>query len=76
MVYIFLAQGFEETEAIMTIDILRRGGIGLRTVGVEDRIITGSHQIPIMCDLTINLVEKGKYYGVILPGRTALAWII
>jgi 4-methyl-5(b-hydroxyethyl)-thiazole monophosphate biosynthesis len=68
MIYIFLAQGFEETEAIGAVDILRRGGIDIRTVGVEDRMVIGSHQIPIMCDLTISQVEKGNITGVILPG--------
>lgn len=68
MVYIFLAPGFEETEAIQTVDILRRGGIGVRTVGVEDKIITGGHQVPVMCDLTISQLDKGNITGVILPG--------
>lgn len=68
MVYIFLAQGFEETEVVVTVDILRRGGIGVRMVGVEDRLVVGSHQISIMCDMTIHQVEKENITGVILPG--------
>ncbi|MBQ4266684.1 MAG: DJ-1/PfpI family protein, partial [Clostridia bacterium] len=46
MVYCFLAEGFEEIEALATVDILRRAGIDVLTVGVNEDVIIGAHQIP------------------------------
>ena len=43
MVYVFLADGFEECEALAPADILRRGGIDLKTVGVTGKTVTGAH---------------------------------
>jgi len=52
-VYIFLADGFEETEALATLDVLRRGKVETRTVSInEDEIVCGSHRIPVVVDLT------------------------
>lgn len=54
-VYIFLADGFEDTEAISTIDVLRRGQVGVKTVSVTDeRVVTASHGIPVVADLTFS----------------------
>ena len=51
-VYIFLAEGFEEIEALATADVLRRGGINARTVSIsEDRVVCGAHGIPVTADL-------------------------
>ena len=52
MVYVFLADGFEECEALAPADILRRGGIDLKTVGVTGKTVTGAHGIPVICDIT------------------------
>ncbi len=69
MLYCFLAPGFEETEAIAPIDMLRRAKIDVLTVGVGAKQITGSHNIPFVCDLTEDqMVLDDKLDGVILPG--------
>ena len=69
MIYLFLATGFEECEALAPLDILRRADIEVKTVGIGGKYITGSHGIEITADLTENdfsLNEDIK--GIILPG--------
>ena len=68
MIYVFLANGFEEIEAITPIDILRRGGVEVMTVGINGKIVVGSHNIPIECDIEINDVSIRDMQGIILPG--------
>ena len=51
MLYVFLADGFEETEALATVDILRRAELDTATVGVGSRQVTGSHGITVLADL-------------------------
>ncbi|MCQ2146038.1 MAG: DJ-1/PfpI family protein [Bacteroidales bacterium] len=51
--YIFLANGFEETEALATLDVLRRGGLDVKTVSIHaDKYVTGSHKISVVADMT------------------------
>ena len=69
MFYVFLADGFEETEAIAPIDILRRAGIHVCTVGVGGDVIRGSHNIYVTADINIDQFEINEgVEGVILPG--------
>ena len=69
MFYCFLADGFEETEAIAPIDILRRAGIHVCTVGVGGNVIRSSHNVYVNADINIDNFEIGEgIEGVILPG--------
>ncbi len=69
MLYIFLADGFEEIEALAPVDVLRRAGLTVKTVGVGGDMITGSHGITVKCDLTsYNITISDDLQGVILPG--------
>lgn len=69
MIYCFLADGFEEMEALCPVDILRRGGCEVVTVGVGEEIITGSHGISVCTDITDSETElNDKVEMIILPG--------
>ena len=69
MVYLFLADGFEECEALAPLDILRRSGIDIKTVGIGDGYITGSHNITVKADIReSDLVLNEDLECIILPG--------
>lgn len=68
MVYVFLADGFEEIEALAPVDILRRGGAEVKTVGVGSDTVTGSHGISVFCDIPESEVNFNDIEAVILPG--------
>lgn len=69
MLYLYLAEGFEEVEALGTLDVLRRAGVEVRTVGVTGKTVTGSHGVPVTADLTAEeAVLDSALEGVILPG--------
>lgn len=59
--YLFLADGFEEVEAIGTVDVMRRAGMNVRTVAVKDDfMVTGAHGVPVKADLLIADVAVGE----------------
>lgn len=69
MLYIFLANGFEEIEALATVDIIRRANIEINTVGVGGEYITGAHNITVKADKTLSEVQwSDEIDGIILPG--------
>ncbi len=68
MVYVFLAPGFEELEALAPVDVLRRAGVEVKTVGVTQKCIEGSHRIPVNCDITVDEAIFDSLDGIILPG--------
>ncbi len=68
MVFLMLADGFEETEAFAPLDILRRAGVEVRTVGITGAQVTSSHGIPVAADVTPAQVDLTQADMVILPG--------
>ena len=68
MLLMFFADGFEEVEAIATLDVIRRANIEIRSVGIGAKEITGSHGITVICDMTDSDVNELDIDGVILPG--------
>ena len=68
MVYILLANGFEEAEAIVPADLLRRAGAEVALVGVTGPVVTGAHGIAVTADLTLEQVERSKMELLMLPG--------
>lgn len=69
MIYCFLADGFEEIEALATVDVLRRAGLEVRTVSVNGtKFVTGSHNIKIEADILSCEVEFSDLECAIYPG--------
>ncbi len=69
MNYIFLDNGFEEIEAITTIDLLRRANIPLTTVSVTgSELVTGAHNIAVQADALIEKTDFADAEMLILPG--------
>ena len=68
MVYVMLADGFEETEAIEPIDILRRGGAKVTPVGVKNKTVTSAHGITVTADADMTEVEPEDMELLMLPG--------
>ena len=68
MVTVFLADGFEEIEAVTPIDVLRRGGVSVRTCSITtSRLVTGAHNIPFYADTTLNELTDEEDV-ILLPG--------
>lgn len=65
---VFLANGFEEIEALTTVDVLRRAGALVDTVSVCERQVTGAHGIKVIADKTEENFNQDDYDAVILPG--------
>ena len=69
MNYIFLDNGFEEIEAITTIDLLRRAGIALTTVSVTGQeLVMGAHNIAVKADILFADADFSDAEMLILPG--------
>ena len=68
MVYLLLGTGFEETEAIAPLDLLRRAGVSVATVGLNGKVIYGSHGIGVEADLEIGEMDLTNLEMIILPG--------
>jgi 4-methyl-5(b-hydroxyethyl)-thiazole monophosphate biosynthesis len=67
-VLIYLAPGFEEIEAVTTIDLLRRADIEVTIAGLEDKSITGAHGITVLPDIYYDKVNPEEYDCLVLPG--------
>ena len=68
MVYMMLGTGFEETEAIAPLDLLRRAGIRVLTVGINGSTVYGGHGIGISTDITLGEMDLTDMDMIILPG--------
>ena len=68
MVYVLLGTGFEEMEAIAPIDLLRRAGIDVKTVGVTGKTVYGSHGIGVEADILPEDMELDAMEMIVLPG--------
>ncbi len=68
MIYMFLAEGFEEIEALCPLDLMRRASIDVTTVGVGGKSITGAHGITVLADIADTDFKADKMDMVFLPG--------
>ena len=68
MVYLFLANGFEEIEALCPLDLLRRAGVAVTTVGVGGETVLGAHGIPVVADIPEAMYRDSSPEMIILPG--------
>lgn len=68
MVYVLLAPGFEEAEALVPVDLLRRAGVETATVSITGEPVPGSHGITVTADLTLDQVEMDRAEMIVLPG--------
>lgn len=67
--FLFLAEGFEEVEAITPIDVLRRAGMPIKTVSITSSLqVVGAHGIMVTADLLFNDVSFDECEWLVLPG--------
>ena len=68
-IFIFLAEGFEETEAVATIDVMLRGGLDVTSVSISDNLlVTGAHGISVNSDVFFENVDLSYGDMLVLPG--------
>ncbi|MBE6546714.1 MAG: DJ-1/PfpI family protein [Ruminococcaceae bacterium] len=71
MIYMFLAEGFEEVEALCPLDLMRRAGLSVTTVGIGGAMITGAHGITVrsdMSDTEFSALSAPSAELIFLPG--------
>lgn len=69
MVYVYLAEGFEEVEALTAVDIMRRGGIEVQTVSITgNKTVKGTHDISVEADILYEDTDHAKCDMIVLPG--------
>lgn len=70
-IFVFLITGFEEIEALATVDILRRAGLNVKTVSLTDsKQVTASHDVTVTADIMFNDVDLASAELLVLPGGT------
>ena len=68
MVYVLLGTGFEEVEAIAPVDLLRRAGVEVQTVGINGKTVYGSHRIGVEADIELGQMDLTTLDMIVLPG--------
>lgn len=68
MVYILLGEGFEEIEAVVPCDILRRGGVAVSLVGINGPTARGGQGIAVSADITLGEIDLGDAEMLVIPG--------
>lgn len=68
MVFVMLAEGFEEIEALTVVDVLRRAQVSVRTVSIKSKEVTGSHGITVLADKLLSEADFSELKMLVLPG--------
>ena len=68
MVYIMLGTGFEEIEALAPVDLLRRAGVDVMTVGINGKTVYGGHNIGVEADILMDEMDLTEMEMIVLPG--------
>ena len=70
--YVFLADGFEEVEALTVVDVMRRAGMEVSTVSIADKLnVKGAHGVEVMADKLIAETDTTDAEWLIVPGGNA-----
>ena len=68
-IFVFLAEGFEEIEALAPVDVLRRAGLSVQTVSVMDeQVVAGAHGVPVVADKMFAEINPEDAEMILLPG--------
>ena len=68
-IFVFLAEGFEEIEALTPVDVLRRAGLSVQTVSVMGgQVVTGAHGVPVLADVLFADIHSEDAEMILLPG--------
>ncbi len=68
-IFVFLAEGFEEIEALTPVDVLRRAGLSVQIVSVMDeQIVAGAHGVPVLADKMFAEINPEDAEMILLPG--------
>lgn len=68
-VYVMLADGFEDIEALSVVDVLRRGEVDTVTVSVKnDKVVLSGHNVPVVADTLLSQIKVEKDDMIVLPG--------
>ena len=68
-IFVFLAEGFEEIEALTPVDVLRRAGLSVQTVSVMDeQVVVGAHGVPVLADKMFAEINPEDAEMILLPG--------
>ena len=68
MVYVLLGTGFEEVEVVAPVDLMRRAGIPVLTVGINGKTVFGGHGIGVASDIEIGEMDLTDLEMIVLPG--------
>lgn len=68
MVYVMLGTGFEEMEALTPVDLLRRAGVEVQTVGINGKTVYGGHGIGVVADIELGEMDLTQMDMIVLPG--------
>lgn len=70
-IFVFLIDGFEEIEAMATVDILRRAGLSVKTVSLTgEQVVTASHGVPVTADIMFGEMDADSAEMLVIPGGT------